>query len=121
MLICITTTGRSFIVSDLTLNPNDPLSAMDRAGLFRSLGRGDEAVEWVRRAMRLNPYHPDWDWTALARLLHNAGCYVWIEQKTGLSLAGRQIAAIRLAMLGRGGRHVADMSAVLAFDGSRGG
>ena len=59
----------------LTLNPNDPLSAMDRAGLFRWLGRGDEAVEWVRRAMRLNPYHPDWYWNALARLLHNAGCY----------------------------------------------
>jgi adenylate cyclase len=59
----------------IALNPNDALTAMYRAGLLRHLGRAAEGVDWARKAMRLNPYHPNWYWDQLAKLLHSAGCY----------------------------------------------
>jgi adenylate cyclase len=59
----------------LALNPNDAMVAVYRAGLLRWLGRGEESVEWIRKAMRLNPYHPSWYWNSLAHDLHSAGFY----------------------------------------------
>ncbi len=59
----------------IALNPNDALAAIYRGGLLRSLGRSEEGVDWVRKAMNLNPYHPNWYWGALARMLHTAGRY----------------------------------------------
>ena len=59
----------------IALNPNDALGALYRAGLLRRTGRAEEAVEWARRAMRLNPYHPNWYWDAFAHVLHTAGHY----------------------------------------------
>jgi adenylate cyclase len=59
----------------IALNPNDALAALYRAGLLRRLGRAEEGVEWARRAMRLNPYHPNWYWDAFANVLHTAGRY----------------------------------------------
>ena len=43
------------------------------AVVLRYLGRAEEAIEWARKAMQLNPYHPNWYWSLLARLLHTAG------------------------------------------------
>jgi adenylate cyclase len=60
----------------IALNPNDALGAINRAGLMRYLGRADEGIEWGRKAMRLNPYHPNWYWNSLAYVLHSAGHYV---------------------------------------------
>ena len=37
----------------------------DRARLLRYLGRAEEGIEWARKAMRLNPYHPTGTGTAL--------------------------------------------------------
>jgi adenylate cyclase len=59
----------------IALNPNDALGAFYRAGLLRRLGRAEEGVEWARKAMRLNPYHPNWYWDAFAHVLHTAGRY----------------------------------------------
>jgi adenylate cyclase len=59
----------------IALNPNDALATIQRGALLRYLGRVDEAVEWIHKAMRLNPYHPNWYWSALARVLHAAGRY----------------------------------------------
>jgi adenylate cyclase len=59
----------------IALNSNDALAAAQRGGLLRYLGRAEEGVEWVHKAMRLNPYHPNWYWTTLARVLHAAGRY----------------------------------------------
>jgi adenylate cyclase len=59
----------------IALNPNDALGALYRAGLLRRLGRAEEGIEWARKAMRLNPYHPNWYWDALAVVLHSAGRY----------------------------------------------
>jgi adenylate cyclase len=59
----------------VALNPNDALAAIYRATLLRHLGRAEEGVDWARKAMRLNPYHPNWYWEVLAKVLHSAGCY----------------------------------------------
>jgi tetratricopeptide (TPR) repeat protein len=58
-----------------SLNPNDAncLSAVGSAlGL---LGRAEEGVELVQRAMRLNPFHPQWYWDDLAIVLYAAHRY----------------------------------------------
>jgi adenylate cyclase len=60
----------------IALNSNDALAALYRAGLLRSLGRAEEGVKWARKAMQLNPYHPNWYWNTLAFVLHDAGRYV---------------------------------------------
>lgn len=59
----------------ISLNPGDALSAMYRAQMLRDLGRADEGVEWARKAMSLNPYHPNWYWRSFAYVLHDAGLY----------------------------------------------
>jgi adenylate cyclase len=59
----------------IALNPNDALGAINRAVTLRHLGRAEEGVEWARKAMQLNPYHPNWYWTTLAYVLHTAGRY----------------------------------------------
>src|SRR5689334_14781065 len=47
----------------IALNPNDALTALYRAGTLRHFGRAEEGVEWARKAIRLNPYHPNWHGT----------------------------------------------------------
>jgi Predicted integral membrane protein len=59
----------------ITLNPNDALAALGRAAVLREIGRPEEAVKWARRAIHLNPYHPNWYWMSVARVLHDAGHY----------------------------------------------
>jgi adenylate cyclase len=54
----------------LALNPNDAHAAAYRAYILTYLGRPEEAVDWIRKAMRLNPFHPGWYWATLARALH---------------------------------------------------
>lgn len=59
----------------LALNPNYDLMVVQQGELLTWLGRGDEAAEWIERAMRLNPYHPERFWTHLGRALYVAGRY----------------------------------------------
>jgi adenylate cyclase len=59
----------------VALNPNDALGVMYRAGSLRWRGRAEEGIEWARKAMRLNPYHPNWYWDAFAYVLQSAGHY----------------------------------------------
>jgi adenylate cyclase len=51
----------------LTLNPNDDLIVVQQGELMTWLGQGEEGIEWIRKAMRLNPYHPERFWSHLAR------------------------------------------------------
>ena len=51
----------------LSLNPNDDLVVVQEGELLTWLGRADEGVEWIRKAMRLNPYHPERFWNHLGR------------------------------------------------------
>jgi adenylate cyclase len=51
----------------LALNPNDDLIVVQQGELLTWQGRPEEGIEWIRRAMRLNPFHPDRFWGHLAR------------------------------------------------------
>jgi adenylate cyclase len=51
----------------LSLNPNDDLVVVQEGELLTWLGRAEEGIEWIRKAMRLNPYHPERFWGHLGR------------------------------------------------------
>ena len=51
----------------LTLNPNDDLIVVQQGEILTWLGQAEEGIEWIRKAMRLNPYHPERFWFHLAR------------------------------------------------------
>ena len=51
----------------LALNPNDDLIVVQQGEVLTWLGQGEDGFEWIRKAMRLNPYHPERFWFHLAR------------------------------------------------------
>lgn len=51
----------------LALNPNDDLIVVQQGEVLTWLGRAEEGIEWIRKAMRLNPFHPERFWSHLAR------------------------------------------------------
>jgi adenylate cyclase len=51
----------------LQLNPNDDLIVVQQGEVLTWLGRGEEGVEWIKKAMALNPYHPERYWGHLGR------------------------------------------------------
>ena len=51
----------------LALNPNDDLIVVQNGELLTWLGRPDEGIEWIKKAIRLNPYHPERFWNHLGR------------------------------------------------------
>ena len=59
----------------LFLNPNDDRSLCSMGEILSFLGRHEEAEQWVRKSMKLNPYHPQRYWTHLARPLFHLGRY----------------------------------------------
>jgi adenylate cyclase len=58
-----------------TLNPNSDLIVVQQGELLTWLGRPEEGIEWIRRAMRLNPYHPQRFWSHLGRAQYTACNY----------------------------------------------
>ena len=59
----------------LSLNPNDDLVVVQQGEILTWLGQPEEGIEWIRKAMRLNPYHPERFWSHLARAAFAAGRY----------------------------------------------
>jgi adenylate cyclase len=59
----------------LSLNPNSDLIVVQQGELLTWLGRPEEGIEWIRRAMRLNPYHPERFWSHLGRAQYTARMY----------------------------------------------
>ena len=59
----------------LNLNPNDDLIVVQQGELLTWLGRAEEGIDWVRKAMRLNPYHPARFWSHLGRAYFVAKSY----------------------------------------------
>jgi len=51
----------------LALNPNDDLIVVQQGEVLTWLGEAGEGIEWIRRAMQLNPYHPERFWFHLSR------------------------------------------------------
>jgi TolB-like protein/DNA-binding SARP family transcriptional activator len=54
----------------IALNPNDANAIASLAPLLTFLGRAEEGIDCLRKAMRLNPYHPDWYWSDLSLALY---------------------------------------------------
>jgi len=59
----------------LSLNPNDDLIVVQQGEILTWLGQPEEGIEWIRKAMRLNPYHPERFWSHLARACFAARRY----------------------------------------------
>jgi adenylate cyclase len=51
----------------LSLNPNDDLIVVQEGELLTWLGQPEEGIQWIEKAMRLNPYHPERFWNHLGR------------------------------------------------------
>jgi adenylate cyclase len=59
----------------LNLNPNDDLIVVQNGELLTWCGQAEEGIEWIRKAMRLNPYHPERFWSHLGRAYYVAERY----------------------------------------------
>lgn len=59
----------------LSLNPNSDLIVVQQGEFLTWQGRPAEGVEWIRRAMRLNPYHPERFWSHLGRAQYTGRLY----------------------------------------------
>ena len=59
----------------LGLNPNNDLIVVQQGEILTWLGRPQEGIDWIRRAMRLNPYHPERYWSHLGRAFYVARRY----------------------------------------------
>ena len=59
----------------LSLNPNDDLIVVQQGEILTWLGRPEEGIEWIKQAMRLNPYHPERFWNHLGRAYYVARRY----------------------------------------------
>jgi adenylate cyclase len=51
----------------LNLNPNDDIIVVQQGELLTWLGQAEDGIAWIRKAMRLNPYHPARYWNHLGR------------------------------------------------------
>jgi DNA-binding SARP family transcriptional activator len=59
----------------LALNPYDANVLATHGAALVALGRVEEGIDRIREAMRINPYHPEWYWTTLGRVLYLARRY----------------------------------------------
>jgi len=59
----------------IALNPNDANAIASLGGVLALLGRQQEGIDYIREAMRLNPYHPEWYWVDLGSVLYMARRY----------------------------------------------
>jgi len=56
----------------LALNPNYDLVVAQQGEFLTWVGRPEEGIDWIRKAMRLNPYHPERLWNHLGRACYCA-------------------------------------------------
>ena len=71
----------------LSLNPNNDLIVVQQGELLTWLGRPEEGIDWIGKAMCLNPYHPERFWNHLGR------AYFVARRYPDVILAFRRIAA----------------------------
>jgi len=60
----------------LSLNSNDDLVVVQQGEILTWLGQPEEGIEWIKKAMRLNPYHPERFWSHLGRAYFVAHRYL---------------------------------------------
>ncbi len=51
----------------LALNPNDDLIVVQQGEMLTWIGQAEQGIEWIQKAMRLNPYHQERFWSHLGR------------------------------------------------------
>ena len=98
----------------LFLNPNDDriVNAMGEVLVFA--GRPEEAEQWVRKSMRLNPYHPVRYRTHLVRALFHQGRFEEsLEVLDSIDKLRRDDLTYRIAALGRSGKSKAAQKTAL--------
>ncbi|HMB47842.1 MAG TPA: adenylate/guanylate cyclase domain-containing protein [Afifellaceae bacterium] len=59
----------------LALNPNYDLVVVQQGELQTWLGNPEDGIEWIRKAMRLNPHHPERFWSHLGKAYFGARQY----------------------------------------------
>jgi adenylate cyclase len=59
----------------LSLNPNYDLVVVQHGELLTWMGKPEEGVQWIKKAMQLNPFHPQRFWSHLGRAHFAAGQY----------------------------------------------
>jgi adenylate cyclase len=59
----------------LELNPNYDLVVVQQGELLTWLGSPKEGIEWILKAMRLNPHHPERFWSHLGKAYFSAQQY----------------------------------------------
>ena len=67
--------SRHHLTKASALNPNDDLSMIELGRFKMYTNEALEGAEHVRRAIRQNPFHPNWYWNVLARCLHTSKQY----------------------------------------------
>lgn len=102
----------------LDLNPNYDLVVVQHGELMTWLGRPDEGIELIKKAMQLNPYHPPRFWSHLGRayfVAHRydeaiaafkhidspdemhfaflAACYAYLDNEPEATTHGREVLA----------------------------
>jgi len=82
----------------IALNPNQADVIAMMAVVRTNMGRDEEAVAWIEKAMRLNPRHPAWyDWNAsFAYLMARDYEEAIIAAKKTLAVYPKQLSARRL-------------------------
>ena len=60
----------------LSLNPNDDLVVVQQGEILTWVGQPEPGIQWIEKAMRLNPCHPERFWNHLGRAFFVARRYV---------------------------------------------
>ncbi len=101
----------------LSLNPNDDLIVVQQGELLTWHGEAQEGIEWIRKAMRLNPYHPARFWHHLGRAYfaaHRYGEAVEVMQHiTQPDLLQRALIAACHAVMGNDAAAAAQLREIL--------
>jgi adenylate cyclase len=75
----------------LSLNPNDDLVVVQQGEMLTWVGRPDEGIPWIQKAMRLNPCHPERFWSHLGRAYFVARRYADAVSSFGRIAAPTQV------------------------------
>jgi adenylate cyclase len=88
----------------LSLNPNNDLILVQNGELLTWLGRPEDGIEWIKKAMRVNPYHPERFTSHLGRAHYTARQYAEaveaLSRITRLDHTHHAFLAASLAQLG---------------------
>src|SRR4029079_4165292 len=95
----------------LNLSPNYDLVVVQQGEVLTWLGRPAEGIDWIRKAMRLNPYHPERFWSHLGRAQFTAKAYADAIQSYSRIATPDQV---HHAFMAAAGAHMGDATSARA-------